>query len=144
MCSIYFMIHKLFLTKSAILVHCYSDRSKKWRSESHSVMSNSLWPMDCSPPGSSVHGFLQARILEWVAISFSRGSSQPTDLTQVSCIVDRLYTDRATREAQVWERRQELGSHPPHWSSSLKTRVGLILRFPHGWSQSHREGQWWL
>ena len=37
-------------------------------------------PMDCSPPGSSVHGILQARILEWVAISFSRGSSQPRDL----------------------------------------------------------------
>ena len=36
-------------------------------------------PMDCSPPGFSVHGILQARILEWVAISFSRGSSRPRD-----------------------------------------------------------------
>ena len=36
-------------------------------------------PVDCGPPGSSVHGILQARILEWVAISFSRGSSQPRD-----------------------------------------------------------------
>ena len=36
-------------------------------------------PMDCSPPGSSVHGILQARILEWVAIPFSRESSQPRD-----------------------------------------------------------------
>ena len=42
--------------------------------------------MDCSPSGSSVHRISQARILEWVAISFSRGSSQPKDLTQVSCI----------------------------------------------------------
>ena len=41
-------------------------------------------PMDCSPPGSSVHGILQARILEWVATLFSRGSSWP-DWTQVSC-----------------------------------------------------------
>ena len=41
-------------------------------------------PVDCSPPGSSVHGILQARILEWVAISFSRGSSRPRDRTQVS------------------------------------------------------------
>ena len=41
-------------------------------------------PVDCSPPGSSIHGVLQARILEWVAVSFSRGSSQPRDLTQVS------------------------------------------------------------
>ena len=43
-------------------------------------------PMDCSPPGSSVHGILQARILEWVAISFSRGSSWSKDWTHVSCI----------------------------------------------------------
>ena len=44
----------------------------------------SLWPMDCSPPGSSVHGIFQERILEWFAISFSRGSSQPMDWTWVS------------------------------------------------------------
>ena len=43
-------------------------------------------PMDCSPPGSSVHGILQARILEWVAMPSSRGSSQPRDRTQVSFI----------------------------------------------------------
>ena len=43
-------------------------------------------PIDCSPAGSSVHGILQARILEWVAISFSRGSSKLGDQTQVSCI----------------------------------------------------------
>ena len=42
-------------------------------------------PMDCSPPGSSVHGIFQARILEWVAISYSRGSSQPRNWTHVSC-----------------------------------------------------------
>ena len=56
-------------------------------------------PMDCSPPGSSVHGILQARILEWVAISFSRGSSQPRDQTQVSCIAGRRFNFWATREA---------------------------------------------
>ena len=43
-------------------------------------------PLDCSPPGFSVHGILQARILEWVAISFSRRSSRPRDLTPISCI----------------------------------------------------------
>ena len=48
-------------------------------------------PMDCSLPGSSVHGIFQARILEWVAISFSWGSSQPRDRTQVSCIVGRCF-----------------------------------------------------
>ena len=56
-------------------------------------------PMDCSPPGSSVHGVLQARTLEWVAISFSRGSSQPRDWTQISCIAGRFFTIWAIREA---------------------------------------------
>ena len=51
-------------------------------------------PMDCSPPGSSIHGILQARILEWVAISFSRGSSRPRDQTQVS----RIAADALTSE----------------------------------------------
>ena len=60
-------------------------------SESRLVMSDSLRPVDCRPPSSSVHGILQARILEWVAISFSRGSSQPRDRTQVSHIAGRLF-----------------------------------------------------
>ena len=57
-------------------------------------------PMDCSPPGSSVHGILQARILEWVAISSSRESSQPRDWIWVSCIADGFFTFWATREVQ--------------------------------------------
>ena len=56
--------------------------------------------MDCNLPGSSIHGILQARILEWVAISFSRGSSWPRDWTQVSCIAGRCFNLWATREAQ--------------------------------------------
>ena len=55
--------------------------------------------MDCSPPGFSVHGILQARILEWVAMPFSRGSSRPRDWTQVSRIADRFFTVWATQEA---------------------------------------------
>ena len=58
-------------------------------------------PMDCSLPGSSVYGILQTRISEWVAIPFSRGSSQPRDKIQVSCIASRLFTITATRVAQV-------------------------------------------
>ena len=54
--------------------------------------------MDCSPPGSSVHGTFQARILEWVAISFYRGSSWPRDKPWVSHIVGRFFTIWATRE----------------------------------------------
>ena len=56
-------------------------------------------PMDCSPPGSSVHGILPARILEWVAMPFSRASSQPRDQTQVSCTAGRFFTIWAIREA---------------------------------------------
>ena len=52
-----------------------------------------LWPpMDCGPPGSSVLGVLQARILEWVAMSSSTRSSQPRDWTWVSCIGGRFFT----------------------------------------------------
>ena len=54
-------------------------------------------PVD--PLGSSVHGILQARVLEWVAIPFSRGSSQPRDQPLVSCIADRFFIVWATREA---------------------------------------------
>ena len=54
-------------------------------------------PVDCSPPGSSVHGIMQARIQEWVAIPFSRGSSWPRDWIPVSCIAGRFFTIWATR-----------------------------------------------
>ena len=53
---------------------------------SHSIVSDSCDPMDCSPPGSSVHRILQARILEWVAIPVSTGFSWPRDWTQVSAL----------------------------------------------------------
>ena len=62
-------------------------------------MSDSLQPMDCSPPSSSIHGILQARILEWVAISFSGGSSRPRDRTQVSHIAGRRFNLCATRKS---------------------------------------------
>ena len=61
------------------------------------VLITQLYPslcdsMDCSLPGSSVHGILQPRILEWATISFSRGSSQPRDWAQVSCISGKCFT----------------------------------------------------
>ena len=81
-------------------------------------------PLDHSSPGSSVHwGILQARILEWVAMPFSRGSSQLRDLTQLSHTVGRFFTIWATREAQE-----------KHWlpvslriSASLAKQMKLIL-----------------
>ena len=58
-------------------------------------------PMDCSLPGSSVHGMLQVRILEWVAMPFSKGSSWPRDRTWISHSVGRFFTIWATREAPL-------------------------------------------
>ena len=57
-------------------------------------------PTDCGLPGSSVHGIFPAIVLEWIAISFSRGSSQPRDPTRVSRIVDRRFTVWATVKLQ--------------------------------------------
>ena len=74
------------------------DIKKRWKeyAESESEVAQSYptlcHPMDCSLLGSSVHGIFQARILEWVAISFSTGSSQPRDRSQVSHIVGRRFT----------------------------------------------------
>jgi len=58
-------------------------------------------PMDCSPPDSSVHGILRARIVEWVAMLSSRRSSRPRDQTQLSCTAGRFFTIWATKEAQT-------------------------------------------
>ena len=64
----------------------------------------------CSPPGSSVHGILQARILEWVAMSSSRGSSQPRDQTFISCIYLHRQAGSFTTRAP-WEAPTGMGSH---------------------------------
>ena len=77
--------------------HLPSIRWKKKKSESCLVVSDSATPW--TPPGSSVHGIFQARILEWVAIPFSRGSSQTRDQTWVSLIAGRVFTLWVTREA---------------------------------------------
>ena len=102
-------------------------------------MSKSLWPMDCSPQGSSVAGILQVKILEWVAVASSRGSSWPRDGTQVSCTAGGFFTVWATREALVtmyWYliriycvftmRRALYRYHPASYSQHLCMRQGLL------------------
>ena len=75
-----------------------------------------LWdPMDCSAPHSSVHGILQARILKWVAISFSWGYFPSRDQTQVSRIADRFFTIWATREAPTWGKVSSLNKLGKNW-----------------------------
>ena len=83
-------------------------------------------PVDCSLPGSSFHGILQARILEWVAISFSRGSSLPRDRTSVSHIPGRCFNLWATREA-----------HLIHYLHLKVAYFYLILSLPFIDSNSH-------
>ena len=80
-------------------------------------------PMDCSLPGSSIHGIFQARVLEWVAISFPRGSSRPRDQTQVSCVVGRCFTIWATREVP----RVGSNSCPLSWWCHPTSHLALLL-----------------
>ena len=68
----------------------------KCETESLSVVSDSLWPMDCT-----VYGLLQARILEWVAFPFSRGSSWPRKWTRVSCIAGGFFTNWAVTKYRL-------------------------------------------
>ena len=82
-------------------------------------------PMDCSPPDSSVHGILQARILEWVAIPFSRGSSWPRDWTLVPHISGRFFTVWATREAHQWIKSESVkkdgfSEELSHWNRAFR------------------------
>ena len=90
--------------------------------------------MDCSLPGSSVHGIFQARILEWVAISFSRRSSRPRGWTRVSGIVGRCFTIWATREVNIikaFTKNLGLASYlmikPESFPLKIKTRQGCLL-----------------
>ena len=80
---------------------------------------------DCSPPGSSVHGILQARMLEWVAISFARGS-QPRDRTHVSCLAGGFFTTeplgKPIRPDQI---RSVAQSCPTLWDPMNRSTPGL-------------------
>ena len=93
--------------------HIFSITKWWWWWFSCQVVSNSCDLMDCSLPGSSVHGILQARILEWVAIASPRGLPNPgleprsPALQAVSCISGGFFTNWATREALTkWRGRQ--------------------------------------
>ena len=87
--------------------------------------------MDCSLPGSSVHGIFQAIVSDWIAISFSRGSFQPRDQTQVSRIVDRCFTIWATREVLSMLKYMSIESVMPSKHLILcHTLILLPLIFP--------------
>ena len=104
-------------------------------------------PMDYSLPGSSVLGILQARILEWVTISFSRGSSWPRDQIQFSCIEGRFFTLWTTMEAQQRPGVHSVCSHRATWSWNetcfkLESFVQTLFCVDHllcAWNKS----SWW-
>ena len=99
-------------------------------SESHWVMSDPLQPLDCSLPGSSVHGILQVRILEWLIYLFSKESSQPRNQTGVSGTAGRFFTSWATREAHD-KPRQYIKKQRHHFADK-----GLYSQ-SYGFSSSH-------
>ena len=83
-------------------------------------------PMDCIPPGSSVHEIFQARILEWLAISFSRGYSQPRDQTLVSCKSPALQESSLLLShwgSQIWPYRPRDQTSPPGASAAPSGRA---------------------
>ena len=126
-------LHWLFL-----LINCLW-RWKCCAEVSCSVMSDCCDPMDCSPPDSSVHGILQARTLEWVAISFSRGSSQPRDQTQVSRIAGGFFRHFRQKE------HREHGGRAVIWSEwttgSSASLVSRVSQEAWGWVVEIRRGQ---
>ena len=81
-------VMSLLLNMLSSLVITFLPRSESEVAQSCPTLCD---PVDCSLPGSSLHGILQARILEWVAISFSRGSSQPRDRSRVLLIAGRRF-----------------------------------------------------
>ena len=90
------------------VIHSFIHILINWPYEAAQSCMTFCEPMDCNLPGSSVHGILQARVLEWVATSFSRGSSQPRDQTRVSCIAGRCFTVWAIREAYLNQLIQQI------------------------------------
>ena len=130
---------KMWRSSENTVTLTYKGVAWKWE-WSHSVVSNSLRPHGLQPtmeevPGFSVHGIFQARILEWVAISFSRRSSLPRDRTWISHVVGRRFTVWATGEVlgnpskqfQRWECLRQLWSY----------RISLVNSLHHWFS-------WWF
>ena len=101
-------------------------------------------PMDCNLPGSSVHEILQARILEWVAIPFSRRSSRPRDQTQASCIAGRFFMVWVTREAgkvKVIQACLTLCNHHCTVHEILQARIPEWVAFPFSRASSQPRDQ---
>ena len=115
--------------------HCRGSHKGGCAAFSHTVVADACDPADCGPPGSSVHGSLQARILEGVARPSSRGSSRPRDRTQFSSIAGGFFTVWATREdpCKEWQ-SPKVG----HWLDGKVTDSS-----EYSWETSKGLRIWW-
>ena len=129
-----------FIPNLIFLRKCYMSRLKWFAKEEMLVIQSCLTlcdSLDYSLPGSSVHGILQARILEWVAIPFSRGSSRPRDRTRVSCIACRFFTVCNHQGSPKWFAKDShkrdghcgkgIGSLSVHYGDILESWAGHLL-----------------
>ena len=107
---LHFLFQGIFPTQglNLCLLHWQEDSlllSHQGNSNKYMKVKVAQWsPTLCDPMDYTVHGILQARILEWVAFPFSRGSSKPRDQIQVSCIAGRFFTNWAIRKAWITTR----------------------------------------
>ena len=83
--------------------------------------------MDCSPPGSSVYGISQARLLEWVAISSSRGSFPPREWSSVSCLAGRFFTTEPPRKPFGWLYHQFISINSSYHCISVAIFLGIFF-----------------
>ena len=114
--SFYYFIFP-HLSKSLKDIRTQNDKSQSYSSLQRFLYSNQSYPalcnpMDCSLTGSSVRGILQAKILEWVATRFSRGSSLLRDRTQISCTAGRFFTVSTTSKAHTPHHQFSNRIHP--------------------------------
>ena len=121
-------IEHVFLTN--VMLYCFICPKEKYGRHSISLVNELKWklqsrPTLCDPMDYTDDGILQARVLEWVAVPFSRGSSQPKDQTQVSCIGGGFFTSWATREAQEY------------WSGSVFFLQRIFLTQELNWGLLH-------
>jgi len=115
---------------------------------SHSVVSNFLQSHDCSLPGPSAHGIVQVRILEWVAISFSRGSFWPRERTQVSYIGRRILYHWTTKEALTYNQKSPFkwawvyihrNLYIPKQTNKQKHECRILFELFSGWLHSQEK-----
>ena len=128
------MTLKLFWVYIYIYIYIYM-KVYIWNYENESEVAQSCLtlcdPIDCSLPGSSVHGIFQAIVLEWIAISFSSGSSQPRAQTRVSCIVDRCFTVWAMVCESIYTYIKVVQFHYFECSCTVFLRPFMRVFFPH-------------